>query len=567
LSGGSPAAAEPRRGGLIEARRALAKVHPANLLASGAVLVSGGLLLHWLSLLTFWRDEWEFLLHRRAWSPSAILDPWVEELLAIPILIYKALLATFGMDSPAPFQLVAVLLFLLSVVLLFIYARRRIGEWLALASILPILFLGEAWDDLLFPFQMSLFGSISCGIGALLALERRDRAGDLAAMSLLLGSLFFFDLGIAFVAAVTLEVALDRDRFRRAYVVVVPTLLWLLWYAGWGHTAQTNISLQNFANLPSYVVNGLATSLGSLLGLGANLGDYQTSPLDWGRPLLVLAVLLGAWRIRGLGRPSHRLLAVLALLLGFWSLTALNASPLAPPTAGRYQYIGVILLVLVAAELAVGLRAGRWAIVGILAVAGAAALSNVYQLRSFAHTLQGFSEQERGGLAALEIDRGQVDPGFQLTEQNSGVDYLGLLDAGSYLSAVDAYGSPAYSIAQLASAPEVARVAADKVFAAALSPGLAPAKGTRASGCTISRLAGGPAVLPIPPTGLTLQAQRGPVQASLRRYASQSFPVALGPLAGSQRQLLKIPADRATQPWTLELAGRGAVTVCRAGGT
>ena len=61
--------------------------------------------------------------------------------------------------------------------MLFVYARRRVGEWIALAMILPILFLGPSWDDLLFPFQMALFGWIACGIGALLLLERRDRAG------------------------------------------------------------------------------------------------------------------------------------------------------------------------------------------------------------------------------------------------------------------------------------------------------------------------------------------------------------------------------------------------------
>ena len=251
-------------------RTRLERIHPANLLAGAAVLASGALLLHWLFRLTFWRDEWEFLLHRRSWSPSSFFDPWVEELLAIPVAIYKVLVTTFGMDSAHPFEVVAVLLFLTSVVMLFVYMRPRVGEWLALAGILPILFLGQAWDDLLFPFQMALFGSISCGIGALLALERRDRAGDIAATVLLIGSLFFFDLGIAFVAGATLEVALRSDRFRRAWVVAVPTGLWLLWYAGWGHNAHTFISFHNAANAPSYVLDGLSSTVATLLGLGVH---------------------------------------------------------------------------------------------------------------------------------------------------------------------------------------------------------------------------------------------------------------------------------------------------------
>src|SRR5262245_6574603 len=241
--------------------RGRAREQPATLLAAGAMLASGILLLHWLSPLTFWRDEWDFLLHRRSWSVGTFLDPFVEHLVAASILIYKTGVSVFGMDSARPFQLVAVALFLLSVGLLFHYVRRRVGEWLALAAILPILFLGPSWDDLLFPFQMALFGSVACGIGALLALERRDQGWDLLATGLLLGSLLFSDLGIPFVAAATVQLAFDRERWRRAFVVVAPTVLWLLWYAGWGHEAHTFISADNFANSPVYIASGLAASL------------------------------------------------------------------------------------------------------------------------------------------------------------------------------------------------------------------------------------------------------------------------------------------------------------------
>jgi hypothetical protein len=547
-------------------RARLDRIHPATLLAAAAMFVSGVLLLHWLSHLTFWRDEWEFLLHRRAWSPSAILDPWVEELLAIPVLIYKVLLGVFGMDSAAPFQFAAVLLFLASMAVLFVYVRGRARPWLGLAAILPILFLGPAWDDLLFPFQMALFGSIACGVGAFLALERDDRPGEIAAILLLIGSLFFFDLGIAFVAALTLEIALRGDRFRRAYVVVVPTVVWFIWYAGWGHQAQTNISLDNFTRLPSYVFDGLASSLSTALGLNLTIGGLQNSPLDWGRPLLVLAIVLVGWRLYQLRPPTARMLSTLAVLLGFWSLTALNASPLALPTAGRYQYIGLVLLMLVAAELVRGLALGRWATVGIVAVAGAAAVINGSQLRLWAHTLQQFSEGEKGGLGALEIDRDRVAPGFQLTEQNANVDYLGLLDAGSYLSAVDAYGSPAYTEPELRGAPEVAQVAADKVFASILGLRLSPTAPAAGQSCLSARLASGPAQLPVPSTGLVVTAKSGSVEAALRRYASDQFPVKLATLPPGQPRQLRIQADGSQQPWTLQLSGQGAVTVCRESG-
>ena len=181
-----------------------------------------------------------------------------------------------------------------------------------------------------------------------------------------------------------------------------------------------------------------------------------------------------------------------------------------------------------------------------------------------AATLAGFTQQERGSLAALELARDRVDPGLELTEENSDVDWLGLLDAGSYLSAVDAYGSPAYSPAELAGAPERGRVAADKVSGAALGIGLDPAP--RASGrCLTVNVGGAPAVTPVPAGGLVLQATTGGVQAGLRRYASDSFPLALGALSPSRAELLRIPADRSSRPWTLALTGTGRARVCRAG--
>jgi hypothetical protein len=538
-----------------------ASEHPAALLAAAAMITSGVLLLHWLGRLTFWRDEWDFLLHRRSWSIGTFLDPFVEHLLAASILIYKVGISAFGMDSARPFQLVAVGLFLLSVGLLFVYVARRVGEWLALAAILPILFLGPSWDDLLFPFQMALFGSVACGIGALIAIERRNRTWDLVAMGLLILSLLFSALGIPFVAGATIQLAFDRERWRRAYVVVVPTALWLLWYAGWGHEAETFISLNNFARSPNYILAGLGTSLATWLGL--NPATFDASALDWGRPLLVLALGLAAWRLYVLRRPSPRVLGTAVILLGFWFLTALNTNPFAAATVGRYQYIGIVLMALLVAELAAGLRVRRYATVALVLVGAAAAMVNLVRLRDAAHGLARIAEKQRGGLAALELTRGRVDPQFILTKENSDVDYLAILDAGSYFSAVDANGSPAYTPTELASASEDARIAADKVFASALGVGLRPGPKTRRGTCLELRPGPEPAVVRVPREGIVLRAGSPGSHVSLRRYAS-SFPVNLVTLPADQPRLLSIPPDRSPRSWLLSLDGGGPVLACRA---
>jgi len=527
------------------------------------MVVSGAFLLHWLSRLTFWRDEWGLLLHRRGWSVGTFLDPAVEHLVAIPILIYKLLLATVGMDSPAAYQLIAVCSFLASVALLFIYVRTRVGPWLALAAILPILFLGPSWDDLLFPYQLTWFGSVACGIGALLCLDRRSRNADVAATVLLVCGLLFSDAGIPFVAGAAVEVALDPRRVQRAFVPAIPALLWAIWYLGWGHTAHTFVSLQNAANLPSYVVDGLSSSLSVYLGLSQPMGATDQPSLAWGRPLLVLVGAFAVWRLYRLRRPPDRVLTVLAVLLCFWSLTALNASILGLPTVGRYQYLGVVGLALVGAELVRGVRIARWVTAAIVAVAVASALANFTRLRDAAAGLVGIAQKERGGLAALELARDRVDPGLELNTSNSDVDYLRLVDARSYLSAVDAYGSPAYSPAELPDAPEAARVAADKVSGAALGIRLVAAGLPRGLRCLTVNAATSPTAA-VPAAGLLIRPEGDGMQAELRRYTEDSFPLSFGTLKAGQAELLRISPDRSQMPWTLQLTGRGTATVCPA---
>ena len=84
---------------------------------------------------------------------KVFLDPYNDHIILAPLSIYKALLAAFGMSSALPFQIVSILVFLLSVVLLFIYLRSRVGDWLALLGVILILFLGAGWNTLLWPFR------------------------------------------------------------------------------------------------------------------------------------------------------------------------------------------------------------------------------------------------------------------------------------------------------------------------------------------------------------------------------------------------------------------------------
>ena len=162
------------------------------------------------------------------------------------------------------------------------------------------------------------------GLGALLVLERRDRAGDAWACVLLVLSLTFSELGIPFIIGVAVVIALDRGPWRRAYVVAVPLVLYAIWYLGWGHTATSYLSFHNVANSPAYVLDGFASSIGSLLGLSTPPITGGTGGVEWGRPLLVGLVVLAAVRLWRLGRFPATLWVPLAIGVSFWFLTAAN---------------------------------------------------------------------------------------------------------------------------------------------------------------------------------------------------------------------------------------------------
>jgi hypothetical protein len=543
---------------------------------AGAVAGSGAVLLIFQAHLTFFADEWEFLLQRRGFSAAVFLDPHADHIALAPVAIYKALLAVFGMSSPLPFQIVSTFVFLLSAVLLFVYMRRRVGDWSALLGSVLILFLGAAWSDLLWPFQIAFSGSIAAGIGALLALDHDDRKADLLACALLVVATSFSELGIPFVVGAFVSVALGPSpRRSRLYVALVPVALYGIWYLGWGHKGPSEASFHNLVNSPKFVFDSASQNLASLLGLATPLnGETSTyvSGLNWGRILLVIAIALAIWRLRRVGRPSRWLWAVLTAGGAFWFLTALNAIPLSrTPTSGRYQYPGAIFVLLIAAELLRGVRLDKRVLAAATAVTVGAAISGYIFLHDGYSGLKPQTDAERAELAAVEISRGHQSRDFVIK--------LGILvsfDADTYFSAVGAFGSPAFSESQLAASGEEDRVAADQTLASAEGIKLgrvAPGAGqdARAGGrChTFSESQSGSAALALGPGSYTLRARKLPgatvkagVPVQAARFADQPS-VNLGALDPGGAAALSIPPDKSSRGWRLYLPPASAVSVCR----
>ena len=155
-----------------------------------------------------------------------------------------------------------------------------------------MLFLGTAWPDVLWPFQIGFLGSLAAGIGALLALDREDRRGDVIAAVLLGGRARVSSLGLPLLArgrargarAARPALALvDRRRAGRALRG---------WYVGYG--GEGTATTDNLFGSPGYVAEAAAGAAGALFSLGQ----------DWGRPLAVgvLVALLLSLHRRGTRR-------------------------------------------------------------------------------------------------------------------------------------------------------------------------------------------------------------------------------------------------------------------------
>jgi hypothetical protein len=538
-------------------------------LLGGALLLAAAMLLVAEWHVTFFQDTFDLLLDRRPWTVDSFLAPWNEHIVAGPTLVTKVLLAVFGMSSNTPEQLVMGLTVLAVPVLLFAWMRRRAGDWMALIAAVLFLFLGSAWPVILWPFESFFTLPIAFGLAMLLFLDREDAKGDAWACAMLVAATLSSTLGLSFIVAAFIDFLLARRTrgWRRAYVFALPLVLYLAWYAGWGHDAQHHVTLDNILASPAYVAEGFATALAALAGLAT---DPTAGPpsVEWGKPLLVGAVaLLGfaQWRRPGL---SRGLWVVLGAGASYWFLAAFNYIPGREASSGRYIYAGAFFVLLIAAELLVGWRFSRRALWVVAAAALLAIGPNLAQLKGGSELEREQSVLTRADLAALEIARDTVDQGFTLgSPEVAGTPSLALVGAGIYFEAVDSWGSPAYSVAELEAAPANGRHFADLVLAAALpithetAPGVAPSGG---SGCV--EIAAGQAAgkdVPVGPGTTTVELTAGPAAPiAMRRFATDEFPVAVASPEGDTTTTITVPRDRADNPWFVHVEATQPVRVC-----
>jgi hypothetical protein len=513
-------------------------------LGIGALMAAAGaLILYEGRGLTFYNDEWFFVLYRDGRDVGNFLAGHGDHIVVLPVVMFLGLFKAVGLDSYEAYRLLALPGHLACGAAIYLIARRRIGPVAALAPAAVLLFLGSSWDDLLRPFQISFTGAIAGGLLALLLLEQGRLRDDLLACAALVVGLGFSGAVLPFVAAAGAGLLLQRRLLRRLWIPVVPAVLYLLWARK--YSDQDVDYAANLDDVPGYALDLAGAAAAGLTGLPQGVGVAL---------VLVLAVItLLHMRATGL---SPLVLQGAAIGLSFWGLTAITQAHEGEPLAVRYVYIGVVALLLILIGIAPRQPWSRGLTLGILIAAVAVLPSNIDKLLDGGRYLRERSAVSAAELGAVEIAKDRVDPAYEPPL----ADFAGVpVPAGFYLGSVGRYASsPADTPAEIQARSPAVRRKADLVLAEALDLAFRPGPRQR------PRCAEAEGILELEPGGHVLRAPPGSeIRVGLRRFAD-TFAIEVGSPPSRSALELWIPRDAAPGvPWHARARSASGLKICR----
>ncbi len=567
----------------------------ARAVLAAMLLLAGGWMLYITRGGTFHYDEWNFVVNRRGHSLDTFLRPHNDHLVALPVLIFKTLFATVGLTRYWPYQLMPIVIHLVCALLIYVLARRRLGEWWALVPSGLAVFFGAAWDDILWPFQIGFIIPVAAFLAAMLLLDRRDISGDVAAAILVAAALASSGVGVSMSVGVATYLAFGPNRLLRlAGVVGIPLALYLAWNS---HYGVARFSWDEVPDVPRRVVDDVAANLAAVFGLSPRFGPVLT---------VLLAVAVGLHVLKNRPITPTSAAAFTAAIVYYAGLAIFRPGLF----GGRYLYPGGVLLILTLVELVPGSVVPRRLTargIGVFALASAVVLLG--QIGLFLDGGRFFRDWARfvsTSLGALEVARDHVDPAFRPDPVRAPDVY-----AAKYFDTTKDYGSPADSPSEIMHRPEDARENADNVLSAALRLGLTPAarpkepgpipqagvpsggKVQTAAGCLKLEPQGIRSALEIrvPTAGIWLRPEQGAnTEVRLRRFGAayppadeppgrslfKSFviqalgrdfikPTVVRPPDGSGSSIV-IPADRAPGiPWYAQITADRATEICALG--
>jgi hypothetical protein len=542
---------------------------------AGAVAAAAAGLLLWIGRGSLFSvDDLLWFMGSPGLDIEAILEPHNGHLIATARVLHHFVYELFGADYAAIRVLTAASAAFTGL-LFFAWASRRVARPLALAGMALLLLLGSSYIFLIAGDGLMVQLALAAGIGALLAIERRDGHGDALACALLCFGVVTYSVALGFVAAVGVILLLDAERRRALWVVVPPLVVygaWWLWAQGQSGGTGQEADLVNLLLLPAYAFAALSSALGALTGLDYEFGSEQVRPeFDTTVPtagpvLAVLAIAALAWRVRR-GPLPPAAWGALAYLLSLWAIGALTTDAASPPEATRLVLLFGIGIILVAAAAAEGTAIRRRAMIATLAVAACGIAVNLALLidgGEWRRDVDG--PQLRAELTAVELARESAAGHPDLSRVADGGAIVNFPFSAApledYVAAVDSHGTFGWTAEELRAQPEDLRTRADAMLLSVYGTGLTPAgSGSPSASCEDLEEArpGGGVVFELPADGALLEST-DPVAVAARRFATEET-VEVGELQPGVPSELRVPGDAAPDRWTVHAAAR-SVRVC-----
>ncbi len=335
--------------------------------------------------LTFWQDEWTFIGADTS-GIAAYLEPHNEHWSTVPLILYRAILAIVGLHSYLPYMVVLTLLHLAAAGGAFVLLARRLPGWAALLAAIPLLVLGSGSENILWAFQIGFVASVAAGTWGLVALEDdRRRSTAIAGTGLLVVGLASSGMGIFFVVATAVRLFVDPALRRRSAWVVVPGVVFVIWYLTYGRHGVSG-GFASPADVIPFAARGLTYAVARVAGFDL---AGRLPVLGWVAGLAAILLVVAILARQAVGR----LVAPLALggavaALTMYLVIGLSRADLPGDFATRSRYVYVAAFLLIPAlgdligSLSTGRKVPRPATVGLIALAALSIGANVLDLRA-----------------------------------------------------------------------------------------------------------------------------------------------------------------------------------------
>lgn len=520
--------------------------------------------------LGFLGDDYDFLLAREGLSAHTLLQPHNEHLTAVGVLLYRAIFAVVGISDAVPYIALMFLCLWSCAVLSFLFVRRELGPWIALIPPLLMVTLGPAAEALLWPFEFTLFSALALWLGATLAIQRGTTGSDAIGCALLVLGIGSESVVVTLLPATALALVLWsgwRNAWRRAWIVALPLVLWVAWYAAYQpHTDH------HLAQVPGFVVDSFVATVAALFGVGSSA---------WGTPLAALLIAAMCVRCLYLRRVPPTSLYMGVGLLTVWLALGFTANALEPAAESRYQFQNSLLLMLALAPLTPRFRLTLLRGGLLVAIVGTVVALNLGRYGPWESAYAYQESIANAELAALQVARPAIVDSRAVAFYSFEPGLLWPFTPKAYFDAIDAHGSPVRVDRDLVRASQAARTQADVVIvtveqisvlaARERSGTIRPrsAAGVRlqpaGAGCVVIPAGAGSAGIQVvaPPGGLIVRAAPGPsVGVGAARFADPPAAVALSSVLGAGEAVIATKPDASHAPWRFQLTAQQAVTVC-----